>query len=131
MRKSQEVKNFHKNFCGSLGLTKEKNLHIIGSTYEKDHDGDSILVSKAKASRGWWKPGVSRARGISLPSCALNRIASVGVAGFPPLSGTYIGVCTRDTPVCCNRWYSEWRRSSFYRADAFLFQKESILERSS
>ena len=56
----------------AAGLTKQKNPHIIIHIYEKNHDGDSILTLKAAASRGWCKPGASRSRRTSLPSCALN-----------------------------------------------------------
>lgn len=33
-----------------------------------------------------------------------DRYSQVGVDGFPPLKGTYIG---SSMPVCCNRWYND------------------------
>ncbi len=41
-------------------LTTQKTLAILSFVKNKSDDGDSTFFSKAKASRRWWKTGVSR-----------------------------------------------------------------------
>lgn len=48
-----------------------------------------MLSEKATASRGWWKPGVSKCSRKSLRSCFSEEFYELlGIDGNPPLQGT-------------------------------------------